>query len=81
MAFTIHASRDTARTQTIRISPVNAVARARALSEAGWRVHITGPDGRDFQPEHFDELLDWAAGDGPISYAASAKLPPRSADR
>jgi hypothetical protein len=81
MAFTIHASTDSARTQTIRISPVNAVARARALLEAGWRVHITGPDGRDFQPEHFDELLECAGTDGPISYVAWAKLPARSVDR
>jgi hypothetical protein len=57
MAFTIHAPKDATRTQTIRINPESAVARARDLSASGWRVHITDPDSREFQSENFDDLL------------------------
>jgi hypothetical protein len=57
MAFTIHSSKDGTRIQTMRLSPASAVARARGLSKAGWQVHITDTDGREFRPESFDELL------------------------
>lgn len=56
--FTIHSSRDGENTETHRISPVVAVAKARHLGELGWRVRITDRIGRQFKPADFDRLLE-----------------------
>ena len=56
-AFTIHASKDGQSVTTVRIGPTITVAKARELSKAGWQVHITDADGRQYGPDKFDELL------------------------
>ncbi len=55
--FTIHATRDERCLVTHRIIPDIAVAQARQLSDAGWRVHISGIGGREFKPSEFYQLL------------------------
>ncbi|QUS40000.1 hypothetical protein RPMA_15060 [Tardiphaga alba] len=56
--FTIHATRDDRSLTTHRIIPDIAVAQARQLNDAGWRVHISGLGGREFKPSEFYQLLD-----------------------
>jgi hypothetical protein len=56
--FTIHATRDDRSLVTHRIIPDIAVAQARQLNDAGWRVHISGLGGREFRPSEFYQLLD-----------------------
>lgn len=56
--FTIHATRDDRSLTTHRIIPDIAVAQARQLNDAGWRVHISGLGGREFKPAEFYQLLD-----------------------
>lgn len=55
--FTIHATRDDRSLVTHRIIPDIAVAQARQLNDAGWRVHISGLGGREFKPSEFYQLL------------------------
>lgn len=55
--FTIHATRDDRSLITHRIIPDIAVAQARQLNDAGWRVHISGLGGREFKPSEFYQLL------------------------
>lgn len=55
--FTIHATRDDRSLVTHRIIPDIAVAQARQLNDAGWRVHISGLGGREFRPSEFYQLL------------------------
>ena len=55
MPFTIHASKDGERSETQRIHPVVAAAKAQSLASAGWQVYVTDPAGRHFR---FDELHD-----------------------
>ncbi len=57
--FTIHATRDDRSLTTHRIIPDIAVAQARQLTDAGWRVHISGLGGREFKPSEFYQLLDY----------------------
>ena len=56
-ALVVHASKDGESTRTLYISLVIAVAKARGLLNAGWRVHVVDADGRLFHPEKFDQLL------------------------
>lgn len=56
-AFTIHASKDGETSQTVRIGPTIAVAKARELTKFGWQVHITDADGHRYGHDRFDELL------------------------
>lgn len=56
--FTIHATRNDQSLTTHRIIPDIAVAQARQLNDAGWRVHISGLGGREFKPSEFYQLLD-----------------------
>ena len=67
MTFTIHASRDGQRTETQRIRPVVAAAKARSLAVAGWDVYVTDPAGRPFSLEELDSLTDEAARSIPLS--------------
>ncbi len=55
--FTIHATRDDRSIVTHRIIPDVAVAQARTLKAAGWRVRISGAGGRQYAPSEFDQLL------------------------
>lgn len=55
--FTIHATRDDRSLITHRLIPDIAVAQARQLNDAGWRVHISGLGGREFKPAEFYQLL------------------------
>jgi hypothetical protein len=55
--LTIQASKNGEIVETPRSSSVLAVAQARMLLEAGWRVHIADATGRQFGPSEFDELL------------------------
>jgi hypothetical protein len=55
--FTIHATRDDRSLTTHRIIPDIAVAQARQLKDAGWRVHISGLGGKEFKPSEFYQLL------------------------
>jgi hypothetical protein len=57
--FTVHASKDDESIETVVMGPTMTVAKARALSKSGWQVHVTGPDGRVFQPDKFDQLLSF----------------------
>ena len=56
-ALVVHASKDRKSTRTLYLRPAIAVAKARILFKAGWRVHVVDADGRMFHPEQFDELL------------------------
>lgn len=55
--FTIHATRNDQSMVTHRIIPDVAVAQARTLNDAGWRVSISGLGGRRFSPSEFHQLL------------------------
>lgn len=57
--YTIHATRDDRSLVTHRIIPDVAVAQARQLSDAGWRVRISGLGGRQFAPSEFNQLLTY----------------------
>jgi hypothetical protein len=57
--FTIHATRDDQSLITHRIIPDVAVAQARVLNDAGWRVRISGLGGRQFAPSEFHQLLTY----------------------
>jgi hypothetical protein len=57
--FTIHATRDECSLVTHRIIPDVAVAQARVLNDAGWRVRISGLGGRQFAPSEFHQLLTY----------------------
>lgn len=57
--FTIHATRNDQSMVTHRIIPDVAVAQARALNDAGWRVRISGLGGRQFTPSEFHQLLTY----------------------
>ena len=58
--YTIHATRDDQTIVTHRIIPDVAVAQARMLATAGWRVPISGAGGRQFAPSEFDQMLHLA---------------------
>jgi hypothetical protein len=62
MTFAIDASKDGHITQTLRIDPEVAVAKARDLLGRGWEVHITDQAGRRYRPEAFDRLCRWGSG-------------------
>jgi hypothetical protein len=55
--YTIRATRNDQTIVTHRIIPDVAVAQARTLKAAGWRVSIAGAGGRQFGPSEFDQLL------------------------
>ena len=55
--YTIHATRNDQTILTHRIIPDVAVAQARTLKAAGWRVRISTSAGRQFAPSEFDQLL------------------------
>jgi hypothetical protein len=55
--YTIHATRNDQTIVTHRIIPDVAVAQARTLKAAGWRVSISRAGGRQFGPAEFDQLL------------------------
>jgi hypothetical protein len=57
--FTIHATRNGQSLVTHRIIPDVAVAQARMLNDAGWRVRISGIGGRQFAPSEFHQLLTY----------------------
>jgi hypothetical protein len=46
MTFTIHASKDGQNSETQRIRPFAAAAKARDLAVAGWDVHVTDNTGQ-----------------------------------
>jgi hypothetical protein len=50
VTFIVHASRGEDTTTTVRLSVVVAIAKGKALSEEGWQVFITGPDGIRYYP-------------------------------
>jgi hypothetical protein len=52
MTFAIHASKDGHITQTLRIDPEVAVAKARDLLGRGWEVHITDQAAGDIAQRH-----------------------------
>lgn len=56
-AFTVHASKNGESVQTVRISTAMTVAKACALQNEGWMVHIVDAQGRRFDPVDFDQLL------------------------
>ena len=68
MTFTIHASKDGHMTQTLRIDPEVAVAKARALLDTGWEVHITDQAGQRYRPEAFDRLCSSSSKDSLLSF-------------
>jgi hypothetical protein len=68
MTFTIHASKDGNMTQTLRIDPEISVAKARALLDTGWEVHITDQAGQRYLPEAFDRLCSSSSIDGALSF-------------
>lgn len=57
IGFTVHASKNGEASVTQRTSPTITVAKARALSKSGWRVHIADAAGRKYGPAEFDEIL------------------------
>jgi hypothetical protein len=59
MTYAIHASKDGQSVVTIRLSPVVAIDKARALEQLGWQVHVTDSAGHQFEPQDFDRLLSF----------------------
>lgn len=57
MTFTIHASKNGQSVATVRLTPVSALDKARALEALGWQVWVTGSAGRQFLSTEFDRLL------------------------
>ena len=57
MTFIVHASKDEAVTMTVRLRATAAIAKARALSDAGWDVYIISPNDIRYSPSEFDKLL------------------------
>jgi hypothetical protein len=55
-AFTVHASKNGETVQTFRINPTMTVAKARALHNEGWLVHIIDSDGSRREPADFDQV-------------------------
>jgi hypothetical protein len=55
--FIVNASKGEEATVTVRLSGAGAIAKARALLEAGWQVFITGPDSVRYHSTEFDKLL------------------------
>jgi hypothetical protein len=68
MTFTNHASKDGHMTQTLRIDPEVAVAKARALLDTGWAVHITDQAGQRYQPEAFGRLCSSNSRESVLSF-------------
>lgn len=60
MTFTIHASKNGQSVVTVRITPVVAIEKARALENSGWQVHITDSAGHPFDASNFDRLSSLA---------------------
>ena len=58
MTFTIHASKNGQRSETQRIRPLVAVAKARNLAAAGWTVYVTDNSGRQFSFSELDGFAD-----------------------
>lgn len=67
MTFAIHAS-DGHITQTLRIDPEVAVAKARDLLGRSWEVHITDQAGRRYRPEAFDRPCASGSKDSVLSF-------------
>jgi menaquinone-dependent protoporphyrinogen IX oxidase len=60
-ALVVHGTKDGEEsTRTLYTSRIIAVAKARGLFQAGWRVHIVDADGRVFHLENFDQVLRFA---------------------
>jgi hypothetical protein len=60
VTFIVEASRGEETTTTVRLSVVVAIAKGRALTEEGWQVFITAPDGIRYQPSEFERLLSFS---------------------
>ena len=56
VTFIVHASRGEAVVITVRLRVAAAIAKARALSDAGWEVYIISPDDIRYTPADFDRL-------------------------
>jgi hypothetical protein len=56
LTFIVHASRGEAVVITVRLRVAAAIAKARALSDAGWDVYIISPDDIRYTPADFDRL-------------------------
>ena len=61
MTFVVHASKDEAVVITVRLRVAAAIAKARALSDAGWDVYVISPDDSRCNPADFDQLLACSA--------------------
>jgi hypothetical protein len=59
MNFTIRAVKDGDTTVLVRAGPTLSVAKARALSKAGWSVEIIDADGVSYSPSELDQLLSF----------------------
>jgi hypothetical protein len=57
VTFIVNAIRGEDVTTTVRLSVAVAVAKADALRDQGWKVFITDPDGRRYDPPEFEQLL------------------------
>lgn len=57
VTFIVNASKGEDITTTVRLSVAVAIAKADTLRGQGWRVFITGPDGRRYDPPEFTQLL------------------------
>jgi len=59
MNFTIRAVRDGHTTELVRAGPTLSVAKARALTKAGWTTVIIDADGVSYSASEFDQLLSF----------------------
>jgi hypothetical protein len=60
VTFIVHASRGEDTTTTSRLSVVVAIAKGRSLTEEGWQVFVTAPDGIRYYPSEFNKLLSYS---------------------
>lgn len=63
MPFIVHGSKGETLATTIRLRAVTAVAKARDLVSAGWRVFIERDDGNRHYPDEFDHLISHSRSD------------------
>jgi hypothetical protein len=57
LPYTIVAEKDNAKVKIERNSLLIAVAKARVWADEGWRVVVSGDDGKPLDPAEFDKLL------------------------
>ena len=57
MPYVVHAVKDGQTVESLKASPLTAIAKARLLMSEGWSVQITDEQGQTFVPAEFNGLF------------------------